>query len=400
MSTPLDFAKDFFATRYGLDGAALFAPIEPDEPAGRLLRGTPEWLAIRRARECDDSTLPLGAWVRDLKHAAWDQVAAATLDALANRSKDLQLAIWLVEALLHEHGFAGLAAGVAVLDALTARYWDLAYPQPAGNDVEHRANLFRWLNDKLVVPAKLVPITAPDGEGRAYSWADCERTRLRERVAAGSQNERERGSDGDPDDDRDAAGFMRAVRATPDDAWQCLHADLEQAGEALLDLGVTLDRLFGDDAPGVGALRNQIEQIEAFVAAELRQRGVTIQADETAADTAAIGYESGSAHRVDYGNARDDADDAGGQYGQSYADARLAGGAPLSRARAYAQLAAAAAELVRLEPHSPVPYLIQRAIEWGQLNTTQLYEEVFIKRQGQLNIFELVGLTVERTENA
>src|SRR4029077_16859635 len=42
-----------------------------------------------------------------------------------------------------------------------------------------------------------------------------------------------------------------------------------------------------------------------------------------------------------------------------------AGSHPGSRAEVYRQLARAAAVLRQLEPHSPIPYLIQRAVELG-----------------------------------
>jgi type VI secretion system protein ImpA len=47
---------------------------------------------------------------------------------------------------------------------------------------------------------------------------------------------------------------------------------------------------------------------------------------------------------------------------------------------------------MQLEPHSPVPYLVQRASNWGQMNTAQLYQELFLDLGGQLNIFEMLGL--------
>ena len=68
-----------------------------------------------------------------------------------------------------------------------------------------------------------------------------------------------------------------------------------------------------------------------------------------------------------------------------------------SRADAYARLAEAADYLMHLEPHSPAPYLVQRAVEWGNLNTAELYHEVFVKFAGQLSIFELLG--IENTES-
>jgi type VI secretion system protein ImpA len=47
-----------------------------------------------------------------------------------------------------------------------------------------------------------------------------------------------------------------------------------------------------------------------------------------------------------------------------------------SREDAYRQLAAAANVLRQLEPHSPIPYLIQRAVELGRLPFPQLIREL------------------------
>ncbi|HEX5126196.1 MAG TPA: hypothetical protein VFW00_05610, partial [Rhodocyclaceae bacterium] len=65
---------------------------------------------------------------------------------------------------------------------------------------------------------------------------------------------------------------------------------------------------------------------------------------------------------------------------------------PADRHDAYAALADIARALERIEPHSPVPYLIKRAVAWGGLNTAQLYNEVFVRCGGHINIFELLGL--------
>jgi type VI secretion system protein ImpA len=62
------------------------------------------------------------------------------------------------------------------------------------------------------------------------------------------------------------------------------------------------------------------------------------------------------------------------------------------RAKLYTSLSRMADQLAQLEPHSPVPYLIRRAVAWGALDTAQLYSEVFVRCGGQINIFELLGL--------
>ena len=57
------------------------------------------------------------------------------------------------------------------------------------------------------------------------------------------------------------------------------------------------------------------------------------------------------------------------------------GGGPKagSREQAYRQLAQAAAVLRQLEPHSPIPYLIQRAVELGSMPFPQ-FTQAFVRR--------------------
>nr|WKF61697.1 hypothetical protein HUO10_006229 [Paraburkholderia busanensis] len=476
MEHPLAYANAFLAAHYGMDCATLLAPIDVAQPQGTTLRGTPVWNAIRRARESDDASLPLGAWVRQLKRANWGEVARASLEALSYRSKDLHLAVWLCEALLQERGFAGLAAGVAVVDALCERYWDVLYPGSPDGDYEHRANLVRWLNEKLIAPARLVPLTAaygadastqPGGVGlqpsgtsdseRAYTWADCEQ--LRRQQQASSQT---RGGD---EGGLDAAGFDKAMAATSDELLSGQHSALSQALAALAKLGATLDQCFDDDAPGLGALRGVLEQIHAFISAQLVQRGLPFGVTARAASAAGVGagsaplpaaasyaqtgvvpltetisvsvsmaapmqglagegghVESNGASVADAGDAAAAAhhasahapDDSSSHANENphdptsappidanaSAEAHSLANLINARRHAYTQLAVAAATLAELEPHSPVPYLIQKAIEWGSLNTAQLYDELFIQGRGQLNVFELLGIGMQQpTEN-
>ena len=53
-----------------------------------------------------------------------------------------------------------------------------------------------------------------------------------------------------------------------------------------------------------------------------------------------------------------------------------ASGAPATRAEVYRQLGHAASLLRQLEPHSPIPYLIQKAVELGALPFPLLIREL------------------------
>jgi type VI secretion system protein ImpA len=67
-------------------------------------------------------------------------------------------------------------------------------------------------------------------------------------------------------------------------------------------------------------------------------------------------------------------------------------GAPQSREEAYRQLAAIADYLMRYEPHSPVPYMIQRALEWGGKPLPVLLRELMAGEADGQRLWTVLGL--------
>ena len=63
-----------------------------------------------------------------------------------------------------------------------------------------------------------------------------------------------------------------------------------------------------------------------------------------------------------------------------------------TRAEAYQLLAEVAEFLVRSEPHSPVPYLVSRAVAWGSMPLQELLAEL-VRNSGELTeIYKLLDL--------
>jgi type VI secretion system protein ImpA len=70
----------------------------------------------------------------------------------------------------------------------------------------------------------------------------------------------------------------------------------------------------------------------------------------------------------------------------------LAKGPIQSRTDAYRLLEIVADYLQRTEPHSPTPYLVRRAVGWGQMPLPDLMREV-LREEGDLNrFFAMLGL--------
>ncbi|MNS87533.1 hypothetical protein D3C72_1214800 [compost metagenome] len=335
------------------DAQALLAPVPGDDPAGASLRYDAVYRAIAEARQHDDESLPMREWERPLVKADWKRVAALASEALATRSKDFQLAAWLCEAWIHLHGAAGFCAGVRLLGALADAYWESAWPRMEAGDAEARCAPIAWLNETLpAVLALHVPLLSLADEKPLHITLD-----LWERSLA-------------PVDGYDSLGreaLLQRAHHAPDRArldalWRDLHgASAEWAG-----FDRRIDALLGAQAPSLARVTDTLARLVRAVAA-LR------------------GDEAGSAHRGEpaatgpAGN-NDPVDDpepmpvlpAAGP-GQT---AMLAHGRIEDRAHAYQLIRDVADYLARHEPHSPTPYLLRRAVRWGQMPLADLMQDI------------------------
>ena len=65
---------------------------------------------------------------------------------------------------------------------------------------------------------------------------------------------------------------------------------------------------------------------------------------------------------------------------------------PASREEAYRQLLSIAEYLARTEPHSPVPYLIRRGVEWGNKPLSELLGELISADAESRRLWTLLGV--------
>lgn len=371
-------ADAYFQTSLKKPLAALLKPIDPAAPAGRSLRSDTSngtYRAVEDARRADDASLPLGSWNKELKRADWGRVSQICVLAIAERSKDLQLAAWLLEARIRTDGFSGIAPCLVLLEQLCAQYWDDAHPVMEDGDTDFRANIFLWMNTKLLPALRSVTLFAAPNE-KAYCWADWEQARLNEQVRASSGARDAAQLDGATLPElQTLTGAIATVRLAE------LNEELDVALEAIAALNATLDEKFGRDAPSLSGFRQLLAEIHDFLTSELSKRGVrkpALEKDAPLREEKAAPTPAETAQEPIIAQ-----------------PAPQTHSAPCSREALYAQLDEIAEKLARLEPHSPVPYLIKRAIAWGEMNTAELYQELFLNLGGQLNIFEMLGLQAQ-----
>lgn len=368
--------------------ARLLAPLSDDTPCGPPARYDPVFTEIRLLREEDDPQLPMGQWERPLKRADWPAIEAKCVEMLAVRSKDLQIAVWLVEAWMRQHGFDGLRQGLRMLDALLRAYWDELHPRIEADDVapddddpdvDARLAPLEWLNESLGASLRvhIVLVSVDAGKPMPVSLADWERMTIREMAP-----ELPAGRNAAPAD-------VGLTRADVVDGVAHLQAELLWTETAVKDCQAALgaiaaflrERLAGL-APNLGKLAAILESAQRVLAQLHDGSTRALPEDEPLCEAAPICEDDADAAAV-----MPDADrrDAGDRRGT---------GGPLWRNRkeAYATLAMLADYLAEVEPHSPTPFLIQRAVNWGRMSLPEVIAEI-IREEGDINrLFNVLGV--------
>jgi type VI secretion system protein ImpA len=165
-----------------IDVESLLRPIDLALPAGRDLADENEYETIREHRRADieivlrddefDKSRRL-FWKPEQKTSDWRAVVKLGCEALRTKTKDLQIAAWVAEALGHLHGFAGLRDGFRLLHQLQEQFWEDSYPRIAPDDPESRFGPYDFLNSDKVVPhlIRSLPLTKGSG-GERYSHSD------------------------------------------------------------------------------------------------------------------------------------------------------------------------------------------------------------------------------------
>lgn len=235
----------------------LLAPFPGENPSGQDIRYTPLFEQIKEARREDD-TFTQGVWQRVLKTADWPLVIRLTSDALAKKSKDLQLAVWLTEALVHREGFAGFQQGLDLCHSLLSEFWDSLYPELEDGDPELRSVPLAWVASKLEIPLRQVPLT-PHGISSIQFEASLQVPTEDEANSNSSKGDlrREAINDGKTTPEE----IDEALRATQAAYFDESTALLQAARAALDRLNLLCDERFGEYSPSFGGLKDCLDQL-------------------------------------------------------------------------------------------------------------------------------------------
>jgi type VI secretion system protein ImpA len=354
-----------------IDFEALLAPIPGDNPAGKAVPFATREIFEKARKEVNPDAYAPDDPLRptDVVRADWGLIVEKAQEVLTESTKEMLTAARLTEALLKVHGeelrgFAGLRDGLQLMRRMLDECWDRIYPPiEEEGDEEVRAAALAWLDDndrgaRFPVSIRATPIVSSEDKGLSWKdWKDSKQPREQQQ----QQEEEEK-------ETKDT--FTKAVQEAPRETCESVAEDLSECLTEIVELDRVLEEKLGTYAPSISNLRQAVYDCQVLAKQILEQKGLPpVEAEEP-------GYEAGLA--------RDELAGPG--------EARPA---MSSRAQVFQTVAEAARVLKQLEPHSPVPFMLERAVELGALPFPELMKvlirnpEVLMMLSRELGIKEM-----------
>lgn len=350
----------------------LLTPIPGANPGGENLRYSTIVDKIKEARREEDDA-PQGEWQRERKVADYPTVIKLAGDAIATKSKDLQLAAWLTEALLKREGIGGLRSGLQLIKSLLENFWDHLYPELEDGDPEMRAVPLEWIGTKLDEAVRKAPLTKS-----GYDWYSYKDSRAvgYEEACEGDSAKLEARALKIADGKLTPEEFDKAFTATPKDFYAKTTEDLEATLVLVEELSALGEEKFGDVAPGYGRLKTAIEEVQNTVRILLQKKREVEPDDEPAVEEQPE-EPSYIEETVTAGESSSEAAAAPVRAPVRTAK-KVTSIEPVDRGDAVDRVTAAARFLRQQDAYDPVPYLMIRGLRWGELRTSETIDAALL----------------------
>ena len=356
-------------------------------PAGIFLKYLPEYDTLRLIRKQDEEFFPASLKAGNNYNKEWHKLSLLCENILIDKSKDFQIAIWLMEGWFYCYGIDGVIKGIKLLLLLIDRFWEVSYP-PLEEDLEYRLAPFVWINEKFCdkfVFIKLTDSNFIDDVSYSFAnWLDMKRIEMLIQKSKNPNAAKDRAAkEGKITPDLFEKGFSR----TSIDFFKLNLEKITIIQSDIQELDQKLDLITKGTGVSFVRFKKIIEDIRLIflsrIPPEPEPETEPMEIIEPSIVEAPVVLPT-SDPSIEASNNPETSSVIDKKDNDVY-----------SREIAYSELERIAAFLSTIEPHSPAPYLIRRAIQWGGMNLAELYEDLLINEGNLAQIMRLLGLGIK-----
>ncbi|MCP3689413.1 MAG: type VI secretion system protein TssA [Gammaproteobacteria bacterium] len=337
----------------------LLAPVSEDNKAGEDIRESASqnssYYTIKDARNAARAAERNNMFDNDTSEAdsQWRKILELAPDILQNQAKDLEIASWYTEALIRHYGYPGLRDGFKLIKGLIDQYWDEIYPIPDEDGIETRVASLTGLNGEgaegvLITPIRNVYITEGSDPGPFNFWKYQQVLEVEKVIDEEAKREK-----------ADKLGFAmddvdRAVADSSESFYIDLCDDLSEAITTYRDVGALLDEHCGiSDSPPTSNIINMLEDCLGAVKHIGKFKLPEPESDSDASPQTAAELASAAP-----------------------GESSVVAGPIKNREDAFKKLMEISDFFRKTEPHSPIPYILERAVKWGDMPLESLIKEL------------------------
>jgi len=335
---------------------------------------------IVAARQEDDPLLAQGNWVTELKVADWDFVKNQCAELLSHTSKDMKLALWYVDALSHTDHLAGISHGLNLLQALNDEYWLTMYPPLDGEEdsMDIRAGLLSWFVKTLTDDLKQLPLADTKTGNYNYNYY---------LTARDHDKQRQQNPDSETTSQLTLNDYNQAIKNSSESWQQALMKDLNVITEQWQALNDQLNDLMGMDAPVFAPVTDLLAAMTQHLRSLLPEQ--VDNADDMGQDAVST-MTNEEMVGEDNGQQAVSKNVTTTSFNPSNRDHQS------NRRQALKLLGQIQDYFATNEPHSPVTFLLGRAIDWADMPLDQWLTHI-IKNEDQLaTLSDMIGIQPKR----
>ena len=338
----------------------LLVPVLEGEPSGANLEYDPQFAELDRTAQGKPERR-MGEVHVPAEPPDWDAVLKQSL-ALLERTRDLRLAVYVSQALLHREGYAGLAEGTALVAGILRVFWPTVHPQLDHEDDDDPTMRINALSALCAPPMLLALRRSPLAQARglgAVSLSD---------IQALTSGEA-------PPKDApvvDSATVEGVFQGADFDALEALEGAVQQCVDSISAIDGVFETHTGSRGPDFAPLTQVLREVRHVLKPRMEARRAALAADSAVS-------EDGSA-----------AEEAGGS---ASAPRAALSGEIHSRDDVVRALDKICAYYARAEPASPLPLLLERCKRLVSCSFLEIIQDIVPDSVAQVN--KLAGIKPE-----